>query len=67
MEANDVLNIFERLCLDDLALSPDEAILELTRWLAARWSELDDEDIAILTSIGATLFQHGLQIRDHRS
>lgn len=57
MKADDVLKVFERLCADDLALEPDDAVIEFTSWLAERWADLDDEEIAVLTSVGATLFR----------
>ncbi|MFK0380286.1 hypothetical protein [Pandoraea sp. NPDC090278] len=63
MTPEEVLKMFERLCIDDLALDPDDAVTEFASWLAESWTDLSDDDIATLTSVGATLFEAGLKRR----
>ncbi|VVE59276.1 hypothetical protein [Pandoraea sputorum] len=63
MEPEDVLKVFERLCADNLALDLDDALIEFTSWLTERWADLNEEEIAILSAVGATLFKQGLKRR----
>lgn len=64
MTAEDVITMFERLNVEGRATVPvDDACAGFAGWLAGVWDKLDDESIALLTSVGATLYREGLAQR----
>ncbi|MDB5788611.1 hypothetical protein [Caballeronia mineralivorans] len=66
MTPDDVIAIFERLNVEGRAdASLDDTCAGLAAWLAAAWSRLRDEDIALLTAVGATLWREGFAQRQN--
>lgn len=64
MAPEDVITIFERLNIEGRADIPiDEACAGFAGWLAAAWERLQGDDIALLTSVGATLWREGFAQR----
>lgn len=64
MTPDDVITIFERLNLEGRADIPlDDATAGFAGWLAEAWPRLSDDDIALLTSVGATLWREGFARR----
>lgn len=64
MTPEDVITIFERLNVEGRADIPlDEACAGFAGWLAATWERLQEDDIALLTSVGATLWREGFSKR----
>lgn len=64
MNAEDVITIFERLNVEGRADVPlDEACAGFAGWLSGAWNRLEDDDIALLTSVGATLWREGFAQR----
>jgi hypothetical protein len=64
MTPEDALTIFERLNVEGRADVPlDEACAGFAGWLSDHWNELDDDSIALLTSVGATLWREGFAAR----
>lgn len=64
MNAEDVITIFERLNVEGRADVPlDEACAGFAGWLSKAWGRLEDDDIALLTSVGATLWREGFAQR----
>ncbi|MFM0135059.1 hypothetical protein [Caballeronia grimmiae] len=60
----DVITIFERLNAKGRADIPlDETVAGFAGWLAEAWSRLDEHEIALLTSVGATLWREGFARR----
>ncbi|WP_375164273.1 hypothetical protein, partial [Burkholderia thailandensis] len=60
----DVITIFERLNVEQRADVPlDETCAGFAGWLAEAWDRLGDEEIALLTSVGATLWREGFERR----
>lgn len=60
MTPHDVITIFERLNAEGrAAVDLDHACTGFAGWLAGVWDTLGEEDIALLTSIGATLYREG--------
>ncbi|WP_250512670.1 hypothetical protein [Caballeronia sp. INDeC2] len=63
----DVITIFERLNVEGRADVPiDGTVAGFAGWLADAWERLDDDDIALLTSVGATLWREGFARRGKR-
>lgn len=51
----DVITIFERLNVEGRAAVPiDETVAGFAGWLAGVWERLDEDEIALLTSVGAS-------------
>jgi len=66
MTPDDVIAIFERLNVEGRAdASLDDTCAGLAAWLAAGWSRLRDEDIALLTAVGTTLWREGFAQRQN--
>jgi hypothetical protein len=64
MNAFDVITIFERLNVEGRADVPiDEAVAGFAGWLAANWDRFEGDDLALLTSVGATLWREGFAQR----
>lgn len=64
MTPDDVITIFERLNLEGRADIPlDEATAGFAGWLAGAWSRLEDDDLQLLTTIGAVLWREGFAQR----
>lgn len=63
MTPEDVLTIFERLNVEERTVPLDEAIAGFAGWLAGRWDQMEGDDMATLTSIGAALYKEGLTKR----
>jgi hypothetical protein len=60
MTPADVIAIFEQLNLGGRAnVDLDHARAGFAGWLADAWDQLDEEEIALLTSVGATLWREG--------
>lgn len=60
MTADDVITIFERLNVEGCADVPlDEACAGFAGWLAENWGRFEGDDLALLTSLGATLWREG--------
>lgn len=60
MTAVDVITIFERLNVEGRADVPlDEACAGFADWLAENWGRFEGDDLALLTSAGATLWREG--------
>ncbi|MBZ5789749.1 hypothetical protein [Burkholderia sp. LMG 32019] len=60
MAPHDVMTIFERVNADGKAATDlDHACAEFAGWLAEAWSRLSEDEIALLTSIGASLYREG--------
>ncbi|CAN0620444.1 conserved protein of unknown function [Burkholderia multivorans] len=58
MTPADVITIFERLNVEARADVPlDEACAGFAGWLTGEWDQLGTNDIALLTSVGARLWQ----------
>ncbi|WP_186113903.1 hypothetical protein [Burkholderia gladioli] len=65
MSPEDVLTIFERLNAEGRAtVDLEYTCAGFAGWLASAWGRLGDEDIAILTSVGATLWREGFEARN---
>jgi hypothetical protein len=64
MTPMDVLTVFERLNLEGRADIPiDDACAGFAGWLASNWERLHGDDLAVLTSVGATLWREGFALR----
>lgn len=64
MDAKDVLTIFERLNVEGRADVPiDDACAGFAGWLAENWGMFEGDDLALLTSVGATLWREGFAQR----
>ncbi|PFH08046.1 hypothetical protein BCF11_0398 [Collimonas sp. PA-H2] len=64
MTAEDAITIFQRLNVEGRAtVDLDHTIAGFAGWLAEAWHKLDDDAIALLTSVGATLYREGLEQR----
>ncbi|KGC14322.1 hypothetical protein DM48_332 [Burkholderia gladioli] len=64
MTPKDVLTIFERLNVEGrAAVGLEYTCAGFAGWLAEAWDRLDDRDIAVLTSVGATLWREGFNVR----
>lgn len=64
MTPADVITIFERLNAERRAgASLDETCAGFAGWLAEAWERLCDDEIALLTSVGATLWREGFERR----
>jgi hypothetical protein len=64
MTADDVLTIFERLNVEGRADIPlDDACAGFAGWLARNWGRVEGDDLALLTSVGATLWREGFAQR----
>lgn len=60
MAPSDVIAIFEQLNLEGRAnVDLDHACAGFAGWLASAWEQLEEEEIALLTSVGATLWREG--------
>lgn len=58
MTADDAITIFERLNVEGRADVPlDEACAGFAGWLAENWGRFEEDDIALLMSVGATLWR----------
>ncbi|KVE27758.1 hypothetical protein WI93_12045 [Burkholderia vietnamiensis] len=67
MTPSDVITIFERLNVEGRADAPlDEACAGFAGWLAGKWDQLDSDDVALLTSVGATLWREGFAQRQKK-
>jgi hypothetical protein len=59
-----VIGVFERLNVEGRADSSlDDTCAGLAAWLAGAWGRLRDEDIALLTAVGAVLWREGFALR----
>jgi len=64
MTPTDVITLFERLNAEGRADVPiDETVAGFAGWLAGAWDRLPDDDIALLTSVGATIWREGFARR----
>lgn len=64
MTSGDVITIFERLNAEGRAVVDlDETCAGFAGWLAEAWDRLGDDEIALLTSVGATLWREGFERR----
>jgi len=64
MTPEDVITIFERLNVEGRAtVELDYACAGFAGWLAGAWDRLGEEEIALLTSVGATLWREGFARR----
>jgi hypothetical protein len=64
MTPYDVLTIFERLNVEGRADNGlDDTCAGFAGWLSDRWDALEEEDVALLTSVGATLWREGFARR----
>ncbi|AOJ65388.1 hypothetical protein WJ32_23155 [Burkholderia ubonensis] len=62
MKPSDVITIFERLNAEGrAAVGLEDTCAGFAGWLAEAWDRLDDDDIALLTSVGATLWREGFE------
>ncbi|WP_250865643.1 hypothetical protein [Caballeronia sp. INSB1] len=67
MTPEDVVGIFEKLNLEGRADIPlDDACAGMAGWLAGAWPRLEDEDVQLLTTIGAVLWREGFAQRRPR-
>jgi len=59
-----VITVFERLNIEGRADVPiGEACAGFAGWLADNWGRFDGDDLALLTSVGATLWREGFAQR----
>jgi hypothetical protein len=64
MTPDDVIAVFERLNVEGRADIPiDEACAGLAGWLAKNWASFEGDDLALLTSVGGTLWREGFAQR----
>jgi uncharacterized protein CbrC (UPF0167 family) len=64
MIAYDVITIFERLNTEGRPdIHIDEACAGFAGWLSENWHRFDGDDLALLTSVGATLWREGFSSR----
>jgi hypothetical protein len=64
MSPSDVITIFERLNVEGRADIPlDEAVAGFAGWLSDNWNRFEGDDLAVLTSVGATLWREGFAQR----
>jgi hypothetical protein len=64
MTPYDVITIFERLNVERRADVPlDEACAGFAGWLSENWGKFEGDDLALLTSVGATLWREGFALR----
>lgn len=67
MTADDVITIFQRLNVEGRGtVDLDHTIAGFAGWLAGAWHTLDNDAIALLTSVGATLYREGFEQRRKR-
>ena len=60
MTQDDVIAIFERLNAEGRATADLSLICAgFAGWLAQAWDRLDEHEIALLTSVGGTLWREG--------
>ncbi|CAN0626346.1 conserved protein of unknown function [Burkholderia multivorans] len=60
MTPHEVVTIFERLNAEGRAMVDlDHACAGFAGWLAGAWDRLGEDEIALLTSIGATMYREG--------
>ncbi|SPB16496.1 hypothetical protein NOV72_03696 [Caballeronia novacaledonica] len=58
---DDVIAIFEQMNFEGKDFFFIEgACVNLAKWLASSWDELDDNDIQILMTVGATLWRESM-------
>lgn len=59
-----VMEVFEKLNVEGRAdWSIDNTCAGLAGWLAGAWDRLKDDDLAVLTAVGAVLWREGLALR----
>lgn len=64
MTPEDVITIFERLNVEGRSdVSLDETCAGFAGWLAVNWETFEGDDLALLTSVGATLWREGFAQR----
>jgi hypothetical protein len=64
MTPTDVITIFERLNVEGRAtVDLDHACAGFAGWLAENWGRFEGDDLALLTSVGATLWREGFALR----
>jgi hypothetical protein len=64
MTPDDVITVFERLNVEGRADVPiDDACAGFAGWLAENWGIFEGDDLALLTSVGATLWREGFAQR----
>ncbi|MDN7511973.1 hypothetical protein QZL91_21120 [Burkholderia multivorans] len=64
MTPQDVITIFERLNVEGRAtVDLDHACAGFAGWMAGAWDRLSDDDVTLLTSVGATLWREGFARR----
>ncbi|WP_269501072.1 hypothetical protein [Burkholderia sp. IMCC1007] len=64
MTPSDVITIFERLNIEGRAtVDLGHTCAGFAGWLAGAWNRLSDDEIALLTSVGATLWREGFERR----
>ncbi|MDB5777569.1 MAG: hypothetical protein JWP38_3702 [Herbaspirillum sp.] len=62
MEPEVVITMFERLNVEGRAdAGLDLACAGFAGWLAGAWDKLDEDEIALLTSVGAVLWREGFK------
>ena len=59
-----VIEVFEKLNVEGRAdWSIDDTCAGLAGWLSGAWDRLKDDDLAVLTAVGAVLWREGLALR----
>ena len=59
-----VLSMFERQYLEGkLPVDLEHTCASFANWLAATWEQLDGEQRALLTTVGAALWREGYNLR----
>jgi hypothetical protein len=64
MTPDDVITMFERMNTEGRAdFSLDDTCAAFAGWLAENWERFEGDDLALLTSVGATLWREGFAQR----
>jgi hypothetical protein len=64
MTSEEVIAVFERLNVEGRADIPiGDACAGFAGWLAENWAMFEGDDLALLTSVGATLWREGFAQR----
>lgn len=59
MTSDEVLALFERAHIETQPVDPDAIVAGFAGWLAQQWDRLSDDEISLLSSVGATLWREG--------
>ncbi len=64
MTPEKVLSMFERQYLEGKTpVDPEQTCASFASWVATAWDLLDDEQKALLLTVGATLWRDGYDLR----